>query len=113
MRPKPRPSWAEKTPSPPGWTFASARDSIRARATIAAFGGIDILINTAALFPSSPDGAISDEQWASTLEVNVTANYLLADEAATIFDDQGIDTSMVLTSSANAWCPSAAAKPTT
>ena len=35
-----------------------SRDAIRdaIRATIAAFGGIDILINTAALFPSSPDG---------------------------------------------------------
>ena len=71
-------------------------------ASIAAYGGIDILINTAALFPSSPDGVISDAQWALTLEVNVTANYLLADEAAKVFDAQGIDTSIVLTSSANA-----------
>ena len=71
-------------------------------ATIKQFGGIDILINTAALFPSSPDGIISDAQWALTLEVNVTANYLLADEAAKIFAEQGIDASVVLTSSANA-----------
>jgi NAD(P)-dependent dehydrogenase (short-subunit alcohol dehydrogenase family) len=71
-------------------------------ATIAAYGGIDILVNTAALFPSSPDGVISDTQWASTLEINVTANYLLADEAARVFDVQGIETSIVLTSSANA-----------
>src|SRR5271168_2251227 len=71
-------------------------------ATIAAFGGIDILVNTAALFPSSPDGVISDAQWASTLEINVTANYLLADEVAKVFDAQGIETSIVLTSSANA-----------
>ncbi len=71
-------------------------------ATIAAYGGIDILVNTAALFPSSPDGMISDAQWASTLEINVTANYLLADEVAKVFDAQAIDTSIVLTSSANA-----------
>jgi NAD(P)-dependent dehydrogenase (short-subunit alcohol dehydrogenase family) len=71
-------------------------------ATIAAYGGIDILINTAALFPSSPDGIISDAQWGTTLEVNVTANYLLADEAAKVFDAQGIETAVVLTSSANA-----------
>ena len=51
-------------------------------ATIAAYGGIDILVNTAALFPSSPDGIISDAQWGSTLEINVTANYLLADEVS-------------------------------
>ncbi len=71
-------------------------------ATIAAYGGIDILVNTAALFPSSPDGTISDAQWASTLEINVTANYLLADEVAKVFDAQAIETSIVLTSSANA-----------
>ena len=71
-------------------------------ATIAAYGGIDILVNTAALFPSSPDGVISDAQWALTLEINVTANYLLADEAAKIFSAQAIETSIVLTSSANA-----------
>ena len=53
------------------------RSAIRSAldATIAAYGGIDILINTAALFPSSPDGVISDAQWSLTLEVNVTANY--------------------------------------
>src|ERR1700678_3220214 len=71
-------------------------------ATIAAFGGIDILVNTAAPSASSPAGPISDAQWTSTLEINVTANYLLADEAAKVFDTQGIETSIVLTSSANA-----------
>jgi rhamnose utilization protein RhaD (predicted bifunctional aldolase and dehydrogenase)/NAD(P)-dependent dehydrogenase (short-subunit alcohol dehydrogenase family) len=89
-----------------GWTNIDIRDrkAIKAAlgATIKQFGGIDILINTAALFPSSPDGVISDAQWALTLEVNVTANYLLADEVAKIFAEQGIDASVVLTSSANA-----------
>jgi rhamnose utilization protein RhaD (predicted bifunctional aldolase and dehydrogenase)/NAD(P)-dependent dehydrogenase (short-subunit alcohol dehydrogenase family) len=89
-----------------GWTSIDIRDrkAIKAAldATIKQFGGIDILINTAALFPSSPDGVISDAQWALTLEVNVTANYLLTDEAAKIFSEQGIDASVVLTSSANA-----------
>jgi rhamnose utilization protein RhaD (predicted bifunctional aldolase and dehydrogenase)/NAD(P)-dependent dehydrogenase (short-subunit alcohol dehydrogenase family) len=80
------------------------REAIRSalESTIAAFGGIDMLVNTAALFPSSPDGIISDAQWASTLEINVTANYLLADEAAKIFAAQALETSIVLTSSANA-----------
>jgi rhamnose utilization protein RhaD (predicted bifunctional aldolase and dehydrogenase)/NAD(P)-dependent dehydrogenase (short-subunit alcohol dehydrogenase family) len=75
------------------------------KATIAAFGGIDILINTAALFPSSPDGILSDATWASTLDVNVTANYLLADEAAKPFREQALDAVIVLTSSANAVVP--------
>jgi rhamnose utilization protein RhaD (predicted bifunctional aldolase and dehydrogenase)/NAD(P)-dependent dehydrogenase (short-subunit alcohol dehydrogenase family) len=72
------------------------------RATVAAFGGVDILINTAALFPSSPDGVIPDAMWATTLDINVTANYLLADEAAKLFAEQALDAAIVLTSSANA-----------
>ncbi|NUQ28461.1 MAG: bifunctional rhamnulose-1-phosphate aldolase/short-chain dehydrogenase [Acidobacteriaceae bacterium] len=89
-------------------TFASIdirdRNAIRAAldATIEKFGGLDILINTAAIFPSSPDGVISDAQWALTLEINVTANYLLTDEAQKVLAKQGLDGSMVLTSSANA-----------
>jgi NAD(P)-dependent dehydrogenase (short-subunit alcohol dehydrogenase family) len=72
------------------------------KATIAAFGGVDILINTAAMFPSSPDGVVTEAQWAMTLDVNVTANYLLCDEVAKILRAQGLDGSIVLTSSANA-----------
>jgi rhamnose utilization protein RhaD (predicted bifunctional aldolase and dehydrogenase)/NAD(P)-dependent dehydrogenase (short-subunit alcohol dehydrogenase family) len=83
------------------------RDAIKQAlaTTIRAFGGIDLLINTAAMFPSSPDGIITDAQWALTLEVNVTANYLLTDEAAAVFTKQGIPGSVVLTSSANAVVP--------
>jgi rhamnose utilization protein RhaD (predicted bifunctional aldolase and dehydrogenase)/NAD(P)-dependent dehydrogenase (short-subunit alcohol dehydrogenase family) len=88
------------------WTSIDIRDrkTIKAalEATVRQFGGIDILINTAALFPSSPDGTITDAQWALTLEVNVTGNYFLIDEASKIFAEQGIDASVVLTSSANA-----------
>jgi len=80
------------------------RDAIRdaLKQTIRSFGGLDILINTAAIFPTSPDGVITDAQWGLTLEINVTANYLLADEAAKLFREQGRPGSIVLTSSANA-----------
>jgi rhamnose utilization protein RhaD (predicted bifunctional aldolase and dehydrogenase)/NAD(P)-dependent dehydrogenase (short-subunit alcohol dehydrogenase family) len=80
------------------------RAAIRAllREVVAEFGGIDILVNTAAIFPSSPDGKVTDEQWGSTLQLNVTANHLLVDEAAKIFAEQALDVSVVLTSSANA-----------
>jgi len=81
------------------------RESIRRmiRFTVERFGGIDIVINTAASFPS-PDlaGRIRDEQWHSTLALNVTANYLLADEAAAVLQEQGTPSAIVLTSSANA-----------
>ena len=85
----------------------SSREAIGAaiQATVAAFGGLDILINTAALFPTSPDGVIPDRMWAPTLEINVTANYLLAKEGGTLFDEQGLDASVVLVSSANAVVP--------
>jgi rhamnose utilization protein RhaD (predicted bifunctional aldolase and dehydrogenase)/NAD(P)-dependent dehydrogenase (short-subunit alcohol dehydrogenase family) len=84
-----------------------SRDAIAKsiRATIAAFGGLDILINTAALFPSSPDGVVPDSMWATTLDINVTANFLLADEAGKILKEQGLDGVIVLTSSANAVVP--------
>ncbi|HUY82024.1 MAG TPA: bifunctional rhamnulose-1-phosphate aldolase/short-chain dehydrogenase [Acidobacteriaceae bacterium] len=84
-----------------------SRDSIQAamQATIAQFGGLDALINTAAIFPASPTGVIGDSMWATTLDLNVTANYLLADEAAQLFAAQNLNGSLVLTSSANAVVP--------
>jgi NAD(P)-dependent dehydrogenase (short-subunit alcohol dehydrogenase family) len=82
---------------------ASVTDAMHA--TVAQFGGLDILINTAAIFPSSPTGSFDDASWATTLQLNVTANYLLADEAAHLFAAQQLDGSVVLTSSANAVVP--------
>jgi rhamnose utilization protein RhaD (predicted bifunctional aldolase and dehydrogenase)/NAD(P)-dependent dehydrogenase (short-subunit alcohol dehydrogenase family) len=81
-----------------------SRESIRKALGEAAlaFGGIDILINTAALFPSTAEGEIADDMWSDTLAVNVTANYLLADEAAKLFEEQGLHGNIVFTSSANA-----------
>ena len=83
------------------------REAIRGamEETIARFGGLDIVINTAAIFPSAPNGVISDAMWGTTLELNVTANFLLAEEAAKIFSEQQLESSIVLTSSANAVVP--------
>jgi len=89
---------------------ASTAVDIRSRETIvkalnaavAAFGGVDILINTAAIFPASPEGTIADHMWSVTMDINVTANYFLADEAARLFEEQGVHGSIVFTSSANA-----------
>ena len=72
------------------------------REAIVAFGGIDILVNTAAVFPSSPSGHIDDAAWAATFDINVTANHRLASEAASILRDQDLQASIILTSSANA-----------
>lgn len=80
------------------------RDTIQAAlsATVRQFGGVDIVVNTAAIFPATASGTIDDALWATTLEINVTANWKLADEAHALFRKQGLDGSMVLTSSANA-----------
>ncbi len=85
-----------------------SRDKIKAalNTCVKTYGGLDILVNTAAIFPSSPTGLINDAQWGTTLEINVTANYLLGDEANSIFQAQGLPgSSIVLTSSANAVVP--------
>jgi len=74
--------------------------------TISQFGGLDIVINTAAIYPvPGVDGELVDAQWAQTFLVNVTGNYLLARETEWIFRDQGLPAAMVLTSSANAVVP--------
>jgi rhamnose utilization protein RhaD (predicted bifunctional aldolase and dehydrogenase)/NAD(P)-dependent dehydrogenase (short-subunit alcohol dehydrogenase family) len=74
------------------------------RHTILQFGGIDGIINTAAIFPvgTGPGGQLTDAQWATTFAVNVTGNYLLANEAKWVFNDQKLTSAIVLTSSANA-----------
>jgi len=69
---------------------------------VARYGGIDVVVNTAAMFASSPDGAVHDEQWSATLDLNVTANFLLVDEVRSILEKQKLAAAIVLTSSANA-----------
>ena len=74
--------------------------------TISKFGGIDIIVNTAAIYPvPGPDGELSDAQWAKTFLVNVTGNYLLARQTDWVFKDQALPAAMVLTSSAYAVVP--------
>jgi rhamnose utilization protein RhaD (predicted bifunctional aldolase and dehydrogenase)/NAD(P)-dependent dehydrogenase (short-subunit alcohol dehydrogenase family) len=75
------------------------------RETVATYGGIDIIVNTAAIFPSSTDGKINDNQWGLTLDINVTANHRIVEEAAKILREQNLTASIVLVSSANAVVP--------
>jgi NAD(P)-dependent dehydrogenase (short-subunit alcohol dehydrogenase family) len=74
--------------------------------TISQFGGVDIIVNTAAIYPvPAANGELADAQWAQTFLVNVTGNYLLARQTEWVFKDQGLPAAMVLTSSANAVVP--------
>src|SRR3984893_12083257 len=86
----------------------SSRETIAAaiRAAILAFGGVDVVINTAAIYPT-PDPAHSgaEEVWSKTLQITVTGNYVLAEEAGKVLKAQNLAPAMVLTSSANAIVP--------
>ena len=74
--------------------------------TITQFGGIDGVVNTAAIYPvPAADGELTEAQWANTFLVNVTGNYLLARATGSVFKDQDLPSSMVLTGSANAAVP--------
>ena len=76
------------------------------RRTLLEFGGIDIVVNTAAIYPvPGSDGELSDALWAKTFLLNVTGNYLLARATEPVFNDQDLPGAMVLTGSANAVVP--------
>jgi rhamnulose-1-phosphate aldolase/alcohol dehydrogenase len=81
------------------------RESIRAMLadTALAYGGLDGMAVTAGVFVA-PDtrGRIKDEHWGLTFAVNVTGSYLVADETATVWKEQGLPAALVLTTSANA-----------
>src|SRR6185437_7590108 len=77
-----------------------------ARHAVLHFGGIDIVINTAAIFPvAGGGGRLTEAQWSKTFLVNVTGNHLLAQGVESIFRDQKLPACLVLTSSANAVVP--------
>ncbi len=68
-----------------------------------AYGGFDSICVTAGIFvPSDTTGHIPDEKWALTFGINVTGSYLVGDEAAKTWKEQGLKGNLVLTTSANA-----------
>jgi rhamnulose-1-phosphate aldolase/alcohol dehydrogenase len=81
------------------------RASVRAMLndTMLAYGGFDSIAVTAGIFVA-PDttGHIPDDKWALTFAINVTGSYLVADEAAKTWKEQGLRGNLVLTTSANA-----------
>ena len=85
----------------------TSRDTIAAamRAAVLQFGGFDMVINTAAIFPTPDPSTPVEVTWSRALSINVTSNYVLAQEAAKILQAQRLSASIVLTSSANAVVP--------
>lgn len=71
-----------------------------------AYGGFDSICVTAGIIvPSDNSGHIPDDKWALTFAINVTGSYIVADEAAVTWREQGLRGNLVLTSSANAVVP--------
>jgi rhamnose utilization protein RhaD (predicted bifunctional aldolase and dehydrogenase)/NAD(P)-dependent dehydrogenase (short-subunit alcohol dehydrogenase family) len=91
----------------------TSRQSIRSalRAAILKFGGVDAIINTAAVYPTPAPGTPPEDVWTQALQVNVTGNFVLAEEAAAILKAQNLPASMVFTSSANAVVPKHGSEP--
>lgn len=80
------------------------RESVAAaiRQTILAYGGLDHLIVTAGIYVSPrPDGAIPDDAWGLTFDVNVIGPFLVCDEARKVWQAQGLRGSAVITTSVN------------
>jgi NAD(P)-dependent dehydrogenase (short-subunit alcohol dehydrogenase family) len=85
----------------------TSRDTITAamRDTVLQFGGFDCVINTAAIYPTPDPSTPPEVVWGRTLSINVTSNFVLAQEAAKVLRLQNLPASIVLTSSANAIVP--------
>jgi rhamnulose-1-phosphate aldolase/alcohol dehydrogenase len=74
--------------------------------TVLAYGGLDSIVVTAGVFvPPDKSGRISDEQWKLTFDINVRGSYVVADEARSLWAQQGLRGSLVLTTSVNAVVP--------
>jgi rhamnulose-1-phosphate aldolase/alcohol dehydrogenase len=70
---------------------------------VLAYGGLDGVVVTAGIFvPPDTSGNIPDEQWARTFAVNVTGAFFVARAAASLWREQGLSASLVLTTSVNA-----------
>ena len=71
-----------------------------------AYGGLDHVVITAGVYVSPDEnGRVSDEDWDRTFDVNTKGTYLVADEASKRWEDQGLEGSMVITTSVNGVVP--------
>src|SRR6185437_5347878 len=66
---------------------------------------------TAAWFPTPDPSAPAEGVWSRVMQINVTSNFLLAQEAAKVLKAQNLPATIVLTSSANAVVPKSGSEP--
>ena len=75
---------------------------------VLAYGGLDHVVVTAGYYPSPDEqGRIADREWEKTFAVNVTGPFFVADEAWRVWQAQGLEGSLVITTSVNAVVPKA------
>ena len=87
----------------------SMRDAVTS--AVLAFGGLDIVINTAAIYPTPAAGTPTEQVWSQAMAINVSSNHVLAQEAGDVFKSQNLPAAVVLTSSANAVVPKHGSEP--
>ena len=81
------------------------------RAITLRFGGVDCVINTAAIYPTPDPATPVETVWSQAMAVNVSSNHVLAQEAGAVFKKQNLPAAIVLTSSANAVVPKQGSEP--
>jgi rhamnulose-1-phosphate aldolase/alcohol dehydrogenase len=89
-------------------TDITRRDAVRKTLddVVFAYGGLDHVVITAGLYASpDPEGRVPDASWADSFRVNVTGPFIVADEAAKVWDAQELTGSLVITTSVNAVVP--------
>lgn len=76
------------------------------------FGGVDVLVNTAAIFLPPDNGeTYFDKTWNKILNINITGNNILAEEFAKVIQEQNSEGQLLFTSSANAIVPKHGSEP--
>jgi rhamnulose-1-phosphate aldolase/alcohol dehydrogenase len=81
------------------------RESIQdlIKTTILAYGGLDNIVVTAGVFVTPGEsGQLTNDQWRFTFDVNVMGLYNVLDECRSLFKEQNLTGSVVLTTSVNA-----------
>jgi NAD(P)-dependent dehydrogenase (short-subunit alcohol dehydrogenase family) len=75
---------------------------------ILAYGGVDHVVVTAGYYPNPDEqGNVADAEWARAFAINVTGPFVVADEAYRVWTTQGLNGSLVITTSVNAVVPKA------
>ncbi|HWE80404.1 MAG TPA: SDR family NAD(P)-dependent oxidoreductase, partial [Gaiellaceae bacterium] len=77
------------------------------RTAVSTFGGLDAVVLNAGVGATGALDAVSDDEWRRSLEINLTAHFLLTRRALPLLREQAIGGSLVYVASKNAFAPGA------